>query len=32
VADEQRGMLLTPRGERYRKLLVEFRKHMFGGS
>jgi tRNA threonylcarbamoyladenosine biosynthesis protein TsaE len=32
VADEQRGMLLTPRGERYQKLLAEFHKRMFGGS
>jgi hypothetical protein len=31
MADEQRGMIFNPHGERYERLLVNFRKHVFGG-
>jgi tRNA threonylcarbamoyladenosine biosynthesis protein TsaE len=31
MADEQRGMIFNPHGERYERLLVSFRKHVFGG-
>ncbi len=31
IADEQRGMRFSSRGERYDELLVEFRKRVFGG-
>ncbi len=31
VADEQRGMLFTPNGERYVRIVSELRKRMFGG-
>ncbi len=31
IADEQRGMVFIPKGERYERLLVEFRRKAFGG-
>jgi len=31
MADEQRGMIFNPHGERYERLLVNFRRHVFGG-
>jgi tRNA threonylcarbamoyladenosine biosynthesis protein TsaE len=31
MADEQRGMVLTPRGEHYERILVDFRRKVFGG-
>ena len=31
LADEQRGMVFTAQGERYLKLLAEFRQKVFGG-
>ncbi|NPV55653.1 MAG: tRNA (adenosine(37)-N6)-threonylcarbamoyltransferase complex ATPase subunit type 1 TsaE [Anaerolineae bacterium] len=31
MADEQRGMVFTPRGKRYEKMLADFRKTSFGG-
>lgn len=31
VADEQRGMIFTPAGARYERLLAEFRKQIYGG-
>lgn len=32
VADEQRGMVFTPSGERYVRMVQELRKRMFGGQ
>ena len=29
--DEQRGMVLDPRGARYKGMLMEFRRLVFGG-
>ncbi|MGD0004412.1 MAG: tRNA (adenosine(37)-N6)-threonylcarbamoyltransferase complex ATPase subunit type 1 TsaE [Anaerolineaceae bacterium] len=31
MADEQRGMIFNPHGERYERLLVNFRRYVFGG-
>lgn len=31
IADEQRGMVFSPEGARYEKLLAEFRRQTFGG-
>jgi tRNA threonylcarbamoyladenosine biosynthesis protein TsaE len=31
IADEQRGMVFIPSGERYEKLLTEFRRKTWGG-
>ena len=31
IADEQRGMTFSSRGERYNELLAEFRRRVFGG-
>lgn len=31
IADEQRGMVFFPKGERYERLLAEFRRKAFGG-
>lgn len=31
VADEQRGMIFTPHGSRYEKLVDQFRRRVFGG-
>ena len=31
IADEQRGMTFSSKGERYEDLLAEFRKRVFGG-
>lgn len=31
VADEQRGLLFTPNGERYVRIVSDLRKRMFGG-
>lgn len=31
VADEQRGMVFTPNGVRYEKIVADFRRRVFGG-
>ncbi len=31
MADEQRGMVFNPHGERYERMLASFRRHVFGG-
>lgn len=31
IADEQRDMLFTPTGKRYKQILAEFRRQSFGG-
>jgi tRNA A37 threonylcarbamoyladenosine biosynthesis protein TsaE len=32
MEDEKRGMTFDPSGERYKKMLAEFRKLIYGGS